>query len=516
MPWASSGWTNDRNVTQMLEFLQARGQVAIAGRVGRERLWDLPERVYPADLEIPSVEEAERIKNERRLAALGIARAKATGDADGADPRRRGGRARRRRGSEGRVARRPGLPDGGFKGRTALLSPFDRLIHDRVRTEELFEFEYTLEMYKPAAKRRWGYFALPILHGDRLVGKLDAIADRKASVLRVHAIHEDVSFSAAMTEAVRKEIDDLAAWLGLEAGLCLGCRTWPPPSPPRPRRSSSTAASSPATATACSARPSTPRTRCRRRWCAPGARSTASRAARRSSRGCTGSRRTSASTRSPGRERRARPMDLGPAQEPLFENLAELPEVTWITPLPTPDELAEQRETLRLAFVAALQHLPPKQRAALILCEVLKWQASEAAELLETSVASVNSALQRARATLATADISRSGGARRRDARAARPLRRGVRGVRHRPAHRAPARGRDPVDAAVQPLAAGTRRHLHVVARPGHRLQGLEARAGRPRQRDAGLGPVQAGPERRLRAVVARSSPRCQTAGSSS
>jgi RNA polymerase sigma-70 factor, ECF subfamily len=106
-----------------------------------------------------------------------------------------------------------------------------------------------------------------------------------------------------------------------------------------------------------------------------------------------------------GRERRARPMDLGPAQEPLFENLAELPEVTWITPLPTPDELAEQRETLRLAFVAALQHLPAKQRAALILCEVLKWQASEAAELLETSVASVNSALQRARATLATADV---------------------------------------------------------------------------------------------------------------
>jgi RNA polymerase sigma-70 factor (ECF subfamily) len=107
-----------------------------------------------------------------------------------------------------------------------------------------------------------------------------------------------------------------------------------------------------------------------------------------------------------GRERRARPMDLGPAEEPLFENLAELPEVTWITPLPTPDELAEQRETLRLAFVAALQHLPAKQRAALILCEVLKWQASEAAELLETSVASINSALQRARATLATADIA--------------------------------------------------------------------------------------------------------------
>ena len=77
VPWASSGWTNDRNVTQMLEFLQARGQVAIAGRAGRERLWDLPERVYPADVVVPSVEEAERIKNERRLAGLGIARAQA-------------------------------------------------------------------------------------------------------------------------------------------------------------------------------------------------------------------------------------------------------------------------------------------------------------------------------------------------------------------------------------------------------------------------------------------------------
>src|SRR5213595_4147815 len=106
-----------------------------------------------------------------------------------------------------------------------------------------------------------------------------------------------------------------------------------------------------------------------------------------------------------GRERRARPMDLGPAQEPIFENLAELPEVTWLTPMPTPDELAEQRETLRLAFVAALQHLPPRQRAVLILCEVLRWQASEAAELLETSVASVNSALQRARATLSEREL---------------------------------------------------------------------------------------------------------------
>jgi uncharacterized protein YcaQ len=104
-----------------------------------------------------------------------------------------------------------------FEGRTALLSPFDRLVHDRVRAEELFDFEYTLEMYKPAAKRRWGYFALPVLHHDRLVGKVDATADRKASVLRVNAIHEDVKFTRAMTKAVQSELEDLASWLGLNA-----------------------------------------------------------------------------------------------------------------------------------------------------------------------------------------------------------------------------------------------------------------------------------------------------------
>jgi RNA polymerase sigma-70 factor, ECF subfamily len=110
-----------------------------------------------------------------------------------------------------------------------------------------------------------------------------------------------------------------------------------------------------------------------------------------------------------GRERRARPMDLGPAREPIVENLNTLPEVTWITPIPDPEDVAVEHETIRLAFVAALQHLPPRQRAVLILCEVLRWQATEVAELLDTSVASVNSALQRARATLATSDVSSTG-----------------------------------------------------------------------------------------------------------
>src|SRR5205085_11837008 len=108
------------------------------------------------------------------------------------------------------------LRDQDFEGRTALLSPFDRLVHDRVRAQELFDFEYLLEMYKPAAVRRWGYFALPVLHGDRLVGKVDALADRTASVLRVNAIHEDVKFSRAVARGVQAELEDLAAWLGLD------------------------------------------------------------------------------------------------------------------------------------------------------------------------------------------------------------------------------------------------------------------------------------------------------------
>jgi uncharacterized protein YcaQ len=217
VPWASTGWTNNRNVTQMLEFLMMHGEIAVSGRVGRERLWDLAERVYPADVVVPPVEEADRAKNERRLASLGIARTKSTtmplepvdvGEA---------GEPAVVEGTKGEWRVDPAALDGGFKGRTALLSPFDRLVYDRVRAQELFDFEYTLEMYKPAAKRRWGYFALPVLHGDRLIGKVDAVADRKASVLRVNAIHEDVTFTKAMTAGVQAELDDLASWLELDA-----------------------------------------------------------------------------------------------------------------------------------------------------------------------------------------------------------------------------------------------------------------------------------------------------------
>jgi hypothetical protein len=215
VPWASTGWTNNRNVTQMLEFLMMRGEVAIAGRVGRERLWDLAERVYPADVVVPSVDEAQRTRNERRLASLGIARRKAT--AMPLEPVDVGeaGEPAVVEGTKGEWRVDPDALGQDFEGRTALLSPFDRLVYDRARAQELFDFEYTLEMYKPAAKRRWGYFALPVLHHDRLVGKVDAAADRKASVLRVHAIHEDVRFTRTIAKAVQAELEDLASWLGL-------------------------------------------------------------------------------------------------------------------------------------------------------------------------------------------------------------------------------------------------------------------------------------------------------------
>jgi uncharacterized protein YcaQ len=215
--WASSGWTNKRNVTQMLLSLLMRGEVAIAGRVGRERLWNLSERVYPADVVVPSPEDALGTRNSRRLAALGIARRKTT--AMPVEPIDVGdvGEPAVVDGVKGEWRVDPSQLGRPFEGRTAVLSPFDRLVHDRARAQELFDFEYTLEMYKPAEKRRWGYYALPILHHDRLVGKVDATADRKASVLRVNAIHQDATFTRAMTKAVRAELGDLASWLGLES-----------------------------------------------------------------------------------------------------------------------------------------------------------------------------------------------------------------------------------------------------------------------------------------------------------
>ncbi|GIJ40960.1 DNA glycosylase AlkZ-like family protein [Micromonospora andamanensis] len=215
VPWPSSGWTNNRNVTKMLELMARQGQVAISGRKGRQRYWDLPERVYPVDLPDLDPDEAARLRDRRRLAALGIARSGGTLTPGESPFVGLAGEEAVVEGVPGTWRVDPtylGLP---FEGRTALLSPFDRLIHDRVRTEQLFGYEYLLEMYKPREKRRWGYFALPVLHHDRLVGKLDATADRRAGVLVVNALHRDVPFTRAMTAEVDAEIEALATWLGL-------------------------------------------------------------------------------------------------------------------------------------------------------------------------------------------------------------------------------------------------------------------------------------------------------------
>lgn len=216
--WRSSGWNNNRNVRMMIELLEARGEVAVAGREGRGRLWDLAERIYPDGPSLP-MEEALAIRAQRRLAALGIARAKTTetpGEPNSVGPV---GEEAVIEGVRGRWRVDPGQLSRlsqPFRGRTVLLSPLDRLIFDRKRMVDLFAFDYQLEMYKPAAKRRWGYFALPVLRGDQLVGKVDATADHAAAVLRVDAVHDDVGMSRTARAAVDAEIAALARWLGLE------------------------------------------------------------------------------------------------------------------------------------------------------------------------------------------------------------------------------------------------------------------------------------------------------------
>lgn len=215
VPFASSGWNGNRSVTMMLELLNVRGQVAIAGREKRERLWDVPERVYPHVAPVP-LEEARHERARRRMRALGICRPRIQAMAAGEDwyveP---AGEPATVEGVDGEWRVDAEALDLPFAGRTALLSPFDPMVRDRERLLDLFGFDYVVEMFKPAAQRRWGYFALPILSGDRFVGKVDAKSDRKAGLLRVNAIHEDVPFDAALAAAVDAELEALASWLRL-------------------------------------------------------------------------------------------------------------------------------------------------------------------------------------------------------------------------------------------------------------------------------------------------------------
>jgi uncharacterized protein len=201
--WQSAGWTGDRNVSQMLQFLHRQGKVVIAGRQGQQRLWDLAERWLPQDSRL-SRREAERQVADRSARALGVATAKEIQQEYFAGgPYRTMGKAIDWLVAEGRLrpAEIEGLPGERFvhvdalpalaekpARRTTFLSPFDPLIRNRERTEALWGFRYRIEIYVPAAKREYGYFVLPILRGDELIGRIDPVFDRKSGVLRVNNV----------------------------------------------------------------------------------------------------------------------------------------------------------------------------------------------------------------------------------------------------------------------------------------------------------------------------------------
>jgi hypothetical protein len=177
---------------------------------------DLADRVFADVPEVPA-EDARRIRSERLLHACGVMRdsiAVSPGELHGVVPVGLPGTIE---GVPGRWRVDPAQLDAGtFAGRTALLSPFDRLMTDPQRVRRLFETDYTLEMYKPERQRIWGQFALPILHGDKLIGKVDAKSDRLTGRFVVHAIHEDAPFDRETRAAVEAEVEALASWLRLE------------------------------------------------------------------------------------------------------------------------------------------------------------------------------------------------------------------------------------------------------------------------------------------------------------
>jgi uncharacterized protein YcaQ len=226
-PWASKGWTGNRNVSQMLTFLAARGEIAIVGRKGGQRLWDLAERWYP-EVETLSEEEADRRLVHRRLKALGIALRAVVEQAHivSYTRQRLSGPDIVRSGLAVPVSI-DGVPgdwvadpeavatmDEPLPPRTTLLSPFDQLIHDRDRAAALFGFHYKLEMYVPREQRQYGYFVLPALHGDRLIGRVDPEFDRRAQILRVHSLHLEPEAPDGAKALIEGALHELAAWLG--------------------------------------------------------------------------------------------------------------------------------------------------------------------------------------------------------------------------------------------------------------------------------------------------------------
>jgi uncharacterized protein YcaQ len=181
-------WWGARKMGLMLECLSARGEVAVVGRNGKQRVWDLAERWYPETDTVP-VPRARKLYEEKRFRALGV------------------------RLERGRLVVHPEAEDGPVPTRTTFLSPFDRLVHDRDRALALWNFFYRLEMYVPAAKRQYGYYVLPILHGDRLVGRIEPVFDRRERVLRVKGLWWEPGEKPVDLE---EPLASLAAFVGAE------------------------------------------------------------------------------------------------------------------------------------------------------------------------------------------------------------------------------------------------------------------------------------------------------------
>lgn len=227
MHWRAGGWNDERgrSVSMLMDLLWHKGEVMIAGRDGQQRLWDLAERRLPAAGDRLAPGEVARRITERQLRARGVATANQIGWAfDGRAPGFE--RALRALVKEGIAvpARIEGLPGDWyvhgellgrpFRPRTVLLSPFDDLVSHRAHTEALFDFFFRLEIYVPKAQRRWGYFVLPILHGDRLIGRMDPTFDREAAVLRVNAVFAESKAPPDAGPAVAGAIHELGDWLG--------------------------------------------------------------------------------------------------------------------------------------------------------------------------------------------------------------------------------------------------------------------------------------------------------------
>lgn len=208
------GWYGLNQVPLMLEFLQLQGEIGVVGREGRVKRWDIAERAFPQNLPDYDLETAERMLNERRLQAFGLVKQKSpyspVGDA-GEPATVEGSSWSWRVDPRALVAL-----DDDPGGRVSFLNPYDGMLFDRPRLSELFEFDYVLEQFKKKHERVYGFFAHPILLGDRFVGMLEAEVDRKRELLVVAAVHEFLPFEAEEGELVRAEIADLAQWLGVE------------------------------------------------------------------------------------------------------------------------------------------------------------------------------------------------------------------------------------------------------------------------------------------------------------